>query len=350
MRNLFLTAGIAMALFSCQQNNQVNKVPSNPNIHMAIALDKINTSKYTYLLVNENGVENWLAFPLAEVTIGEPYYYSNEMLMTNFESKELGRVFEKVYFVPAVYLNESDVQAEMGTMNANPEPVSQVENAVSNPTPNSQPVQDVTPSNPDIHKGIALEKLNTTKYTYLLLEENGTKKWLAFPLANIKIGATYYYSGEMLMEKFESKELNRTFDKVYFIQGVSLTPPIATPPAQNNMQGGTGAVKMEKQDVAVEPAKDGITIAQLYAKQESLEGKRITIKGKVVKFSAAIMGKNWIHIQDGSDYKGKFDLTITSQESVNVGGTFTFEGTVARNKDFGAGYSYDVLLEEAKVK
>jgi hypothetical protein len=61
------------------------------------------------------------------------------------------------------------------------------------------------------------------------------------------------------------------------------------------------------------------------------------------------MGKNWVHIQDGTEYQGGFDLTITTDGQVAVGETVTFEGKIVLDKDFGYGYSYPVLMEEAKI-
>ena len=62
------------------------------------------------------------------------------------------------------------------------------------------------------------------------------------------------------------------------------------------------------------------------------------------------MKKNWVHIQDGTKDAGKFDLTVTTQDSVKVGDVVIFEGVAAFNKDVGAGYFYEILLEDAKVK
>lgn len=220
---------------------------------------------------------------------------------------------------------------------------------------------NATTTEPGVHKCIALEKINTTNYTYLLVNENGAEIWLAFPLAEIKIGETYYYANEMLMNNFESKELQRTFEKVYFISGVSLEPPskqVAANPhhmnpqpiAESNPHTGNAVIKTQKEEVKIEQAKTGISIKELYAKKETYAGKKVTLKGKVIKFSAEIMGKNWIHLQDGTDFKGTFDLTVTTQETLKIGDVITVEGTIVLNKDFGSGYHYDVLMEDAVVK
>jgi hypothetical protein len=110
-----------------------------------------------------------------------------------------------------------------------------------------------------------------------------------------------------------------------------------------------GQVTTEKVEVSVEPCQGCITIAKLMENKQSFAGKVIKIKGKVTKFNPSIMGKNWAHIQDGTDFQGGFDLTITTDIMVTVGETVTFEGKIALDKDFGYGYLYNVLLEEGKI-
>ena len=107
--------------------------------------------------------------------------------------------------------------------------------------------------------------------------------------------------------------------------------------------------RIEKSDIAVEAGEGCISIAELYANRESYDGKSIRVKGEVTKFNPSIMDRNWVHIQDGSEHDGKFDLTLTSQESFEVGSIVTFEGTLALDKDFGYGYSYELLVEKAKA-
>lgn len=91
-------------------------------------------------------------------------------------------------------------------------------------------------------------------------------------------------------------------------------------------------------------------VADLYAKKDKLNGKKVSVKGKVVKFSPAIMGKNWIHLQDGSGKQGTNDITITTDQKTTIGEIISVTGTLITNKDFGAGYKYEVIIEEAKIK
>ena len=123
-------------------------------------------------------------------------------------------------------------------------------------------------------------------------------------------------------------------------------------PANNQVMNGqksTGPAQTTKINISIEAGEGCIKISDLFANKKSYAGKSIKVKGFVTKFNPEIMGKNWIHIQDGSEYDGDFDLTITTASQVSVGETLTFEGTIALDKDFGYGYKYDVLLEEAKI-
>ena len=89
---------------------------------------------------------------------------------------------------------------------------------------------------------------------------------------------------------------------------------------------------------------------EVYQEKDKLKGKRVTLRGKVVKYNEAIMGKNWLHLRDGTGKDPTDDLTVTTQAKAKVGDTVLVEGTVTLDKDLGAGYKYDVIIEDAKVK
>jgi hypothetical protein len=170
----------------------------------------------------------------------------------------------------------------------------------------------------------------------------------------------------MPMTGFHSKTLNRDFDVVYFagsipVNGVSsgtATLPPGHPEINGNADGKlpsnhppvTGGAPAPKLDfTGLKPADGGKTVAEIYAASEQFAGKPVKVRGKVVKYNAEIMGRNWLHIQDGTGAIGDNDLLITSNDKAKVGDTVLVEGTVAINKDFGAGYKYRVLVEDAKV-
>lgn len=97
-------------------------------------------------------------------------------------------------------------------------------------------------------------------------------------------------------------------------------------------------------------AEGGKTVAEVFAEKDALAGKPVTFRGKVVKTNPDIMGKNWLHVRDGSGEEGTNDLTITTAGTLpNVGDTVVVTGNITLNKDFGMGYAYDVLVEDAQV-
>jgi hypothetical protein len=102
---------------------------------------------------------------------------------------------------------------------------------------------------------------------------------------------------------------------------------------------------------SVEKAEGGQTVEEIYLKKAELSGKKVSVHGKVVKYNSGIMGSNWIHLQDGtgSSAEGTNDLTITTQGEANVGDMVLVSGMLTTDKDFGAGYKYDVIIEDAAV-
>ena len=97
---------------------------------------------------------------------------------------------------------------------------------------------------------------------------------------------------------------------------------------------------------------DARTVAEVNAKRADLKGKTVVVRGKVVKFTPGVMGKNWVHLRDGSgaDADGSNDLLVTTQDETKIGDVVVAKGVVATDRDFGAGYSYKVLLDEATLK
>ena len=214
----------------------------------------------------------------------------------------------------------------------------------------------------DMHKVVVKEVLQTNSYTYLLVLENSVENWLALPKMQANIGDTFYYRNGFKMTDFESKELGKKFPVVYFLESISTKPDlVASDPSANPHAGMlnpadssatveyTAKVVVEKEEVNLQPAEQGITIAELIANKEKYAGKTVRVKGKVTKFNTKIMKHNWIHIQDGTEYEGKFDLTATTDIEVAIGETITLEGKVALDKDFGYGYLYEILLEDSKL-
>ncbi|MDP2337449.1 MAG: GW dipeptide domain-containing protein [Bacteroidota bacterium] len=208
-------------------------------------------------------------------------------------------------------------------------------------------------ANPSMHEVKVEEVIQTSQYTYLKVSENGAENWIAVTRIEAAAGETYYYDKAMEMTNFKSKELNRTFDFIYFVQDISKQPIAAAEMPAMGMQSPqnhTGKVpEGKKEGISVAPATGSISIADLYKNRSDYAGKKIKMKGQVVKINEQVMGKNWIHIQDGTGETGDFDLTVTTLDGMKMDDIVTFEGTISLNKDFSHGYVYEVIMEDATL-
>ena len=146
---------------------------------------------------------------------------------------------------------------------------------------------------------------------------------------------------------FKSKDLDRVFDSILFVQAISDDPVVSA--KASPMAGGPKTTDVVE-EINVTPIEGGITIGELYKNRNDYANKKVLVRGQVVKVNESIMNRNWVHLQDGTDHDGNYDLTVTTEETAKVGDQITFEGTVTLNKDFGAGYSYELIVEDAIQK
>jgi len=198
------------------------------------------------------------------------------------------------------------------------------------------------------HAVKVLEHMNASNYTYLRVEENDKEYWMAVPQLPVEVDEIVYYSKSMEMKNFHSETLKKDFPSILFVQDISKT--IA--PANQNPMGDNPHVKgitLQKEEISIEPVTGGKTVAQILDQKDALNGKSVTVKGKVTKYNEGILDRNWIHLQDGTNSKGEFDLLVTSKNVTKVGDVITVKGKVALDKDFGAGYSYKILIEDAAI-
>ncbi len=196
------------------------------------------------------------------------------------------------------------------------------------------------------HKVVVAEVLNTDKYSYLRVKENGAENWIAITRQDVKVGSTCYYRGGLMKKNFQSKEFNRVFETVFLVGEFSQEgAETSSAPTSAGIAPGAEALVPPKN---VQRAPGAIKISDLVANLPKYKDKTVIVTGKCVKLNPMIMGRNWLHIQDGS---GKnLDLTVTTTEVVALGSMVTLEGVLALNKDFGAGYKYEYILEGAVVK
>jgi hypothetical protein len=206
-----------------------------------------------------------------------------------------------------------------------------------------------TKSQEETLSGKIVETMNSGGYTYMLLENEGQKTWVAVREMKVNVGQDIDLQPGHQMIDFTSKTLNRTFDKIIFSPGPT-TDHIHE--AAGVGSKGTKVAPPEKIQVEKASGPNTYTVAELYGKSSALDQKNVTVRGKVVKVSPGILSKNWIHIQDGSGNPdtGNHDIVATTQDLPSVGDTVTVDGTLCKDKDFGSGYKYDVIIEQASIR
>ena len=209
----------------------------------------------------------------------------------------------------------------------------------------AQPPQQTMPPS-GVHTVEVQEVIQGNSYTYLNVKDEDSTSWIAISKSEMEVGETISYKNPLEMKNFTSKELERTFDTIYFVGRVDKESSSSV--SEQNPQSPHQKPAVETKEISIEPVEGGISIAELYSNRTAYANTVVRIKGQVTKVNLGIMGKNWIHLQDGTGDTGSNDLLVTTQETVTLGDIVIFEGTIALNKDFGSGYSYEVLMEDAK--
>ena len=237
-------------------------------------------------------------------------------------------------------------------------------------------------------QGEVLEVQDVPSYTYLRLKTQNGEVWAAIVTTPIKPGAKVTIENAIVMTNFESKTLKKTFPTIIF---GSLAGAAGGTPSQLGMyNSGAGAMngptmggsavtgeaaggsnttgnalgtayatipgkKLDMiNDVHVSKAKgaNAKTVAEVVKNRVALKGKTVVVRGKVVKYNAGILGKNWVHLRDGSGSASdqSDDILVTTQNETKLDAIVSAKGVVHNDEDFGAGYAYKVLIEEATLK
>ena len=221
--------------------------------------------------------------------------------------------------------------------------------------------------------GKVVETMSTAGYTYVLVDTGSKKMWAAAPQFDVKTGDQVTVAAGTPMGNYHSKSLNRDFAEIAFTGSITVNngaaapaagaapklppghpalngaPAAALPPGHPAVTGAPAAPKLDL--TGIKRAAGGSTIQEIFASQSKLTGKTVIVRGKVVKYNSQIMGKNWLHLRDGSGSaeKADNDLTVTTTTAAKLGDTVLVTGKISTKKDFGAGYKYNVILEDAQV-
>ncbi|MDH3321717.1 MAG: hypothetical protein OEM04_01945 [Flavobacteriaceae bacterium] len=205
-------------------------------------------------------------------------------------------------------------------------------------------------NNASVHQVKVKEVIQGGTYTFILANENDRDFWMAVGKTEVKADDVVYYQNALIMKDFESKELDRTFDEILFVQEISKSPEMPVSKVKDSLVHKRKEALQAKDTIQVDPAPGGITIGELFKNRSKYENKKVLIRGQVIKVNSAIMDRNWVHLKDGTSNDGKSDMTFTTLEEVKVGEIVTLEGTVALDKEYGAGYVYPLVVEGATLK
>lgn len=217
--------------------------------------------------------------------------------------------------------------------------------------------QDGAPAMVAAGSGKVVETVDSGGYTYVQIDTGSKKFWAASPQFKVAVGDRVSVPGGMEMRDFTSKTLKRTFDVISFVDHVTVesgSPSAGAITKHAGAQGSAGDAKAHTSAAAIgasgiAKAEGGQTVAELYANRAALAGKDVAVRGKVAKFTPNVMGKNWVHLQDGSGAAGTNDVTVTTSATAAVGQTVLVKGKLVTEKDFGAGYKYEVIIEDAAL-
>lgn len=284
---------------------------------------------------------------------------------------------KKMYLVPALALSLSLTGC---SGDSTPEKAENAETSAP------QTMQVGAPVNDNALTGTVVETFNSGGYTYLQVDNGQNKVWAAIGQTQVENGQEISLANGPVMKDFHSPSLNRTFPEIIFSSGMkgaaqanphgSMTAAPATKtdgsaeenfmaalnsgtPAQapamdeGAANGGSTKAVVSAQEIKVTKAEgdSGKTVEQVFTEADALNGKKIKVRGKVVKVSPQIMGVNWLHIQDGTGnpMQSSHDLVVTTDEMADEGSVVMVEGTVAAKKDFGMGYFYEAMVEKAVI-
>ena len=203
-----------------------------------------------------------------------------------------------------------------------------------------------------ITMGKVLETMDVDSYTYIRLGFDGQEVWLATSPVLVEQGDAVQFTGGTMMQDFHSTSLDRTFEQILFVGAVELVDfdaaSAGTPMAAVDPHAGLGLPAASTEEtIILELPEGGLSIAELFTDPGKLEGKQVTMRARVIKVNASIMGKNWVTLQDGTGVAPDNQLTATTQQTVTVGDELTLTATVRNDIDLGHGYQYKVLLENA---
>ncbi len=200
--------------------------------------------------------------------------------------------------------------------------------------------------------GKVLEVKDGGGFTYLRLTTKDGETWAAIAKTPVKVGSEVTIENVTIMQNFESKTLKQTFDRIVFGSLVAGTTGAAPAGDMAALHAGVTS-SSDSGDVKVAKASgpNARTVAEIATRRTELKDKAVVVRGKVVKFTPGVLGKNWIHLRDGSGSTsdGTNDVVVTTSDEAKIGDIVLVKGVVHIDRDLGSGYSFKVLIDDATL-
>jgi len=208
------------------------------------------------------------------------------------------------------------------------------------------PTQATTLAPGQALQGQVLETKNVPPYTYLRLKTAQGEQWAVVDQTAVLTGDQVSVDIVMVVDNFESQTLKQRFAQIVFGNLAGAKPGASNPHASVANMPEASPQKLTKAS-----GPNAHTVAEIIGQAASLQGKTVQVRGKVVKFNPSIMGKNWLHLQDGSGQAANqtHDILVTTLAPAKPGEVLTVSGVVRTQVDLGMGYTYPVLIEATSL-
>ncbi len=188
------------------------------------------------------------------------------------------------------------------------------------------------------------EMLEGERYQYLQVRmSDGSQTWLATRKGPFEVGGHYVFHQGLYKTNYHSTEFDRTFEEIYLVSDLKSEES----EGRRTWMTKAPVQEIEKPVKALDRPVGSVSIKELIANSEEYVGKQVKVTGRVVKVNPNIMDRNWVHLADGT--MNSFDFVLTTAEQIPAGHELTFDGTFRADRDFGAGYRYDFILEDARL-
>jgi len=315
----------------------------------------LNADRYTYLRVDNAEGSFWVATTPVNIPVGAKVNVPDGVVMKDFESAALGRTFDQVIFAERVEsAGATGMTAESTSLPAGHPPVGGKHEAECPVKPEQTvPAEGIS--------GKIIETMDAGNYTYIHVQGAEKTVWAATEKFAARVGDNVIVPEGMLMKNFTSPTLEKTFSEIYFVDRVFPS----NGESHDHGKEVHADVQMEdddedssvddaiqkktaRNDDTITPPAGGITVGELHSRRKELHGQIVTVRGKVTKVSENIMGKNWIHMKDGTGEGATSDLTITSTGTFRPGLVFTVKGRVDSDVSMGTNYRLPLILQDAE--